>query len=135
MSALDRVTTETLVLTPFALAALIWLEVTGRGTFTEQPPWHGLLLATTGLATTLPLVLFAAGARRTPLSTMGLLQFITPVLQLLAGVFLLDEHVPGPRWIGFALVWLALALLSIDSVRTSRTRIDPAAAVASLDRT
>jgi chloramphenicol-sensitive protein RarD len=51
---------------------------------------------------------------------MGLLQFITPVLQLLAGVLLLGESVPGPRWIGFGLVWVALILLSYDSVRTSR---------------
>ncbi len=51
---------------------------------------------------------------------MGLLQFITPVLQLLAGVLLLGESVPGPRWIGFGLVWVALAVLSYDSVRTAR---------------
>ena len=120
--ALTSLTTETIVLAPLALGALVWLEVTGRGSFTEQGPWHGLLLATTGIATTVPLVLFAAGARRTPLSTMGLLQFITPVLQLLAGVLLLREHVPGPRWIGFGLVWVALVLLSIDSIRTSRAR-------------
>lgn len=120
--ALTSLTTETLVLAPLAVGALVWLEVTGRGTFTEQPPWHPVLLATTGIATTVPLVLFAAGARRVPLSTMGLLQFITPVLQLLAGVLLLGEHVPGPRWIGFGLVWVALALLSADSVRTARSR-------------
>ena len=70
-------------------------------------------------------MLFAAGARRAPLSTMGLLQFITPVLQLLAGVLLLGEHVPGPRWVGFGLVWVALVVLSIDSVRTTAARSAP----------
>jgi chloramphenicol-sensitive protein RarD len=126
VEALPSLTTETAVLAPFALAALIWLEVTGRGSLGHEPPWHALLLASTGIATTIPLVLFAAGARRAPLSTMGLLQFITPVLQLLAGVLLLGEHVPGPRWIGFALVWAALVLLSIDSLRTARqTRTTP----------
>jgi chloramphenicol-sensitive protein RarD len=126
VEALPSLTTETAVLAPFALGVLIWLEVTGRGSFGHAPPWHGLLLASTGIVTTVPLVLFAAAARRAPLSTMGLLQFITPVLQLLAGVLLLHEHVPGPRWVGFALVWVALALLSIDSVRAARqTRSAP----------
>ena len=120
VEALPSLTTETAVLAPFAVVALVWIEVTGRGSFGHAPPWHGLLLASTGIATTVPLVLFAAGARRAPLSTMGLLQFITPVLQLLAGVLLLGESVPGPRWIGFGLVWVALILLSYDSVRTSR---------------
>jgi chloramphenicol-sensitive protein RarD len=123
VTALASLTTETLVLAPLAVAALVWLEVTGRGSFTADAPWHGLLLASTGIATTVPLVLFAAGSRRVPLSTMGLLQFITPVLQLLAGVLLLDEHVPGVRWIGFGLVWVALVLLSIDSLRESRSRV------------
>jgi chloramphenicol-sensitive protein RarD len=127
VEALPSLTTETAVLAPVALGVLIWLEVSGRGSFGHAAPWHGLLLASTGIATTIPLVLFAAGARRAPLSTMGLLQFITPVLQLLAGVLLLGEHVPGPRWIGFGLVWIALVLLSIDSVRAShRVRADRA---------
>jgi chloramphenicol-sensitive protein RarD len=130
VEALPSLTTETAVLAPFALGVLIWLEVTGRGSFGHAPPWHGLLLASTGIATTVPLVLFAAGARRAPLSTMGLLQFITPVLQLLAGVLLLHEHVPGPRWVGFALVWVALVLLSTDSIRTARqTRSEPPAVI------
>jgi chloramphenicol-sensitive protein RarD len=128
VSALGSLTTETAVLTPVAIGVLIWLEVTGRGTFAHDTPWHALLLAASGIVTTVPLVLFAAGARRVPLTTMGLLQFITPVLQLLAGVLILGEHVPGPRWIGFGLVWVALAVLSYDSVRTARrARSTPAA--------
>jgi chloramphenicol-sensitive protein RarD len=120
VEAVPSLTTETAVLAPFALGGLIWIEVTGHGSFGHAAPWHGLLLMSTGIATTIPLVLFAAGARRAPLSTMGLLQFITPVLQLLAGVLLLGEHVPGTRWIGFGLVWVALMVLSYDSIRTSR---------------
>jgi chloramphenicol-sensitive protein RarD len=125
VEAVPSLTTETAVLTPVALVVLIWIEATGRGSFGHAPPWHGLLLASTGIATTIPLVLFAAGARRAPLSTMGLLQFITPVLQLLAGVLLLGEDVPGPRWIGFGLVWVALAILSYDSVRRSQRSRQP----------
>lgn len=122
VGAVASLTTETALLFPLALGALVWLELTGRGTFSEQPPAHGLLLASTGVATALPLLLFAAAARRVPLVTMGLLQFITPVLQLLCGVLLLGEAVPASRWIGFAIVWVALVLLAIDSIRTARRR-------------
>jgi chloramphenicol-sensitive protein RarD len=84
--------------------------------------------------TTIPLVLFAAGSRRVPLTTMGLLQFITPVLQLLVGVLLLGEHVPWPRWIGFGLVWIALVVLSIDSLRASHVARGERRAEAALSR-
>jgi chloramphenicol-sensitive protein RarD len=110
------------LLAPFAVVALVWLEVTGSGTFGQQAPGHALLLASTGLATAGPLLLFAAAARRVPLSTVGLLQFITPVLQLLCGVLLLGESVPPSRWLGFGVVWLALVLLTVDSLRTARRR-------------
>jgi len=122
LGALGGLTTETALLFPLAAGALVWLEVTGRGTFTEQGPGHGLLLATTGIATTVPLLLFAAAARRVPLTTIGLLQFTTPVLQLLCGVLVLDETVPPSRWIGFGVVWLALLVLTADSLRNARTR-------------
>jgi chloramphenicol-sensitive protein RarD len=122
LGALGSLTSETLLLTPFALAALVWLEVSGQGTFTTQPPGHALLLVSTGVATAGPLLLFAAAARRVPLTTIGLLQFMTPVLQLLCGVLLLGESVPPSRWVGFGMVWLALVLLSWDSLRTARRR-------------
>lgn len=120
LGALASLTTETALLAPFALGALVWLEVTGRGTFTQDAPWHGTLLAVTGVATAVPLLLFAAAARRVPLTTIGLLQFMTPVLQLLCGVLLLGERVPTSRWFGFSLVWLALLVLSADSLVTYR---------------
>ena len=122
LGALGSLTAETALLFPFAVAALVWLEVTGRGTMTEQPPWHGLLLASTGIATAIPLLMFAAAARRVPLTTIGLLQFTTPVLQLLCGVLLLGERVPPSRWIGFSIVWLALGVLTLDQVRAARAR-------------
>ncbi len=122
LGALGGLTTETALLFPPAVAALVWLEVTGRGSFTDQAPGHGLLLASTGIATAVPLLLFAAAARRVPLTTIGLLQFSTPVLQLLAGVLLLGESVPPTRWIGFGIVWLALLVLTADSLRAARGR-------------
>ena len=124
--ALVGLTTETLVLAPFALAALTGLALRGESTFDVDAPWQGLLLASTGLFTVCPLLLFAAAARRIPLTLIGLLQYLTPVLQLLCGVLLLDEHMPASRWIGFALVWLALAVLTADTLRAARRARRPA---------
>jgi chloramphenicol-sensitive protein RarD len=120
VGALSGLTTETLVLAPVALGVLAWYELTGRGTFTVNAPWQALLLASAGLVTVGPLLLFAAAARRVPLTTMGLLQYLTPMLQLLCGVLLLGEHVPPARWVGFGLVWLALVVLTTDSLRSAR---------------
>src|SRR5690606_18749136 len=97
---LPSMTVETVVLLPVAAGILAWLGMTGRDTFTADAPLHPLLLAMSGLFTTAPLLCFAAAARRVPLTTMGLLQFIAPVLQLLIGVFVFGEHVPPMRWFG-----------------------------------
>ena len=123
--------TETLVLAPFALVALVVLGATGESTFTTDAPWQALLLISAGAVTAAPLLLFAAAARRVPLATIGLLQYLTPILQLLCGVLLLGEHMPPERWIGFALVWIALIIFTADSLknaRQSRTRSYPAPA-------
>jgi chloramphenicol-sensitive protein RarD len=120
VGAVAGLTTETLVLAPVAAITVAVLTVNGDSTFTANPPWQGLLLASTGLITVVPLLLFASAARRVPLSTMGLLQYLTPVLQLLCGVLLLDEHMPASRWAGFGLVWAALAVLTFDSLRAAR---------------
>ena len=131
MSALTSLTAETVVLFPLAAAALLWLEITGRGTFAADPPGHALLLATTGVVTAVPLLLFAAAARRVPLSTTGLLQYVTPVIQLLLGVLVLGERMPASRWAGFALVWVALVLLTVDMLRATGAERARARALAS----
>ena len=121
--------TETLVLAPVALVVLLVLAASGESTFTADPPWQALLLVSAGAVTAAPLLLFAAAARRVPLATIGLLQYLTPVLQLLCGVLLLDEHMPPERWAGFGLVWIALAIFTFDTLRSARTaRTDRAAA-------
>jgi chloramphenicol-sensitive protein RarD len=122
IGALASMTTETAVLAPFALAVLVWIQVRGDGTLTHDAPWHGLLLMASGVITAVPLICFAAAARRVPLTTMGLLQFLAPVLQLICGVVILGEHVPPVRWVGFGLVWIALVLLTVDSWRAAATR-------------
>ncbi|MBT0767785.1 EamA family transporter RarD [Kineosporia sp. J2-2] len=120
VSALAGLSTENLVLAPFAVAGLIVLAVQGHSTIGHNPPWQALLLASTGVFTITPLLLFAAAAKRVPLSTMGLMQYLTPVLQFLCGVVVLGEHMPGSRWAGFGLVWLALVVLTGDSLLAAR---------------
>ena len=80
------------------------------------------------MVTAAPLLLFAASARRVPLVTVGLLQFVTPVMQLLCGVVLLGEQMSAQRWVGFGIVWLALIVLTVDSlVGVRRRRLHDAA--------
>lgn len=126
LDALHSLTAETAVLFPVAAVVLVVLSLRGETTFTADAPLHPVLLLLTGAVTAVPLLLFAAAARRIPLTTMGLLQFVTPVLQLLCGVLLLGEHMSRERWIGFAIVWVALAVLTFDTLvsRSSRARID-----------
>ena len=99
-------------------------SASSRGWRSRAPrPWDGTaagLLLSAGIVTAIPLLFFAAAARRVPLVTIGLLQFMTPVLQLLCGVLLLGEHVAPALWVGFGIVWVALALLTLDSLRSAR---------------
>lgn len=124
LTALQSLTSETLMLAPAAAILLIVLSAQGHSTFTTEGWGHTLLLMSTGVATAIPLLLFAAAASRIPLVSVGLLQFITPVLQLICGVVVLGEHLSTGRWIGFGIVWVALLLLSIDATREAR-RVRP----------
>lgn len=117
---------EGFVLAPVALAYLSWLTYVGQAQAWSQGVDHVTLLATTGLVTAVPLLCFAGAANRIPLSTLGLLQYIGPTLQFIIGVWLLDEPMPAVRWAGFALVWLALIVLTVDSVMAYRRRNDAA---------
>lgn len=125
IGALPSMTIETVVLVPFALTGIVWIERSGNGTVTTEGPGHTLMLLSSGIVTAVPLILFAAAARRVPLATMGLLQFFAPVLQFICGVAVFGEIVPVSRWVGFGLVWLALVVLTIDTIRTSRSRHRP----------
>jgi chloramphenicol-sensitive protein RarD len=116
--ALPGLAVETVVAVPFALAYLVWLG--SAGTFTGHGTGHVLLLMSAGIVTALPLLLFGAAARRLPLSVIGMLQYLAPALQFLVGLLVFGEHMPAARWAGFALVWVALVLLTIDGIRQSR---------------
>ncbi|WP_454851626.1 EamA family transporter RarD [Promicromonospora soli] len=121
--ALPGLAVETAVATPFALAYIVWLG--GSGTFIGHGADHSLLLMSTGIVTALPLLLFSAAARRLPLSVMGMLQYLAPVIQFLVGLLVFDEHMPAARWAGFVLVWVALVLLTVDGIRQARRAPKP----------
>lgn len=122
VGAVPGLAVETLVLAPVALAYLVWMSLVGQGTFETEGAAHALILASSGVVTAIPLLLFNSAARRLPLSMLGLLQYIAPTLQLLIGVLVLHEQMPAARWWGFALVWTALGILTVDGVRTSRAQ-------------
>lgn len=111
---------ETTVLFPVALGYLVWLGATGAGSFAAHGSWHDVALASAGVVTAVPLLMFSAAARRLPLSVVGMLQYMTPIMQFLIGVLVFGEQMPTARWWGFALVWLALVILAADGVRTGR---------------
>ena len=130
VGAVQSLTVETAVLFVPALTYLIVLDARGDAQLGHSGLGHGLLLASAGIATAVPLLFFASAARRIPLSTLGLLQYIAPVLQFLTGVLLYDEPMPASRWVGFVLVWAALAVLTFDGLRQGhRTRRDARAPV------
>lgn len=121
LNALQGLTLETAILAPIAAAVLVGIATWGGGLdFARHGAGHAALLAFAGVATAVPLLLFAAAARRIPLVTVGLIQFATPIMQLLCAVLFLGEHVSPERWIGFGIVWVALLLLTVDTVVTLR---------------
>jgi chloramphenicol-sensitive protein RarD len=128
--AVEGLTVETLIIAPVALGYLLWLGSTGEAQALEDPPWHLLLILTSGLVTALPLICFGGAATRVPLTTLGLLQYLAPTIQFLLGVTLLGEPMSTGRWLGFAVIWLALAIFTADSLRQrqlTRLRVEASA--------
>ncbi len=117
VDSVESLTFETLVLAPVAVAFLLWLNLSGRGHFAGYGVGHATLLALTGVVTAVPLILFGAAAIRVPMTTLGLLQYLAPVLQFGLGVLVLHEHMTLMRWVGFGLVWVALAIFTVDSLQ------------------
>ncbi|MHC3473799.1 EamA family transporter RarD [Streptomyces sp. 7R007] len=120
LGGVESLAAETAIQFLPALGYLLWLSSRGESTFASEGAGHAALLASTGVVTALPLVCFGAAAIRVPLSTLGLLQYLAPVFQFLLGVWYFHESMPAERWAGFALVWLALCLLTFDAWRAAR---------------
>ncbi|HEY0559587.1 MAG TPA: EamA family transporter RarD [Frankiaceae bacterium] len=121
---------ETAVLVLPALVTIAVVTAGGHGTFVGSGAGHAALLVLVGFVTVVPLLLFAGAASRLPLSTLGLLQYLAPVLQLLFGVTVRGESLGGAQLIGFGLVWVALLVLTVDGLRgrgrTARRAAGPA---------
>jgi chloramphenicol-sensitive protein RarD len=116
---------EAAITTPFALAYIAALQFAGHGQFTNHGVGHIVLMVLSGVLTALPLLFFAGAAQRLPLVTMGVLFYLTPAMQLTWGVVVGHEPMPPARWLGFALIWLALLVFSADALW--RARVDRAA--------
>jgi chloramphenicol-sensitive protein RarD len=121
--AIESVTLETMVIGPIAFGYLVWLGADGHSSFTAHGVGHALLFATTGIVTAVPLICFGGAAVRVPMVTLGLLQYLTPTLQFLLGILYFHENMPVTRWVGFVLVWVALAIFTADAL--TRQKLTP----------
>ena len=130
VSALNSFTVETTLLLPLGIIQLVVLA----GMMQIQFGYAGLVpslgLAAYGVLTAIPLLLFGAAAKRVPLSYIGFMQYLTPTLQFLLGLLVFQEPMPAARWLGFAMVWFALSILSFDALRQLRNRSKLVAPVA-----
>ena len=120
LGPLEGLALETLLLAPFAVATLAWLAAHGQSRFVVAPAGVRALVLLAGPLTTVPLLLFAAGARRIPLSLVGLLQYLAPMLQLLVGVAVLHEPFRLGKLVGYALIWIGFVVASGDGLRAAR---------------
>lgn len=122
LGAIEGLALETTLLLPLAVGYLAWLTVHDRNTFLVAAPPMQWLLAAAGPVTALPLLFFAAAARRIAFSTLGLLQYIGPTLQLMLGVWLYHEPFPLAKAIGYGAIWVALAIYSLEGLWRSFMR-------------
>ena len=121
--AVEGLVVETAVLTPFAFGYVLIGGAFGATTFTSHGAGHSLLLVTAGVITAIPLLAFAGAAARVPLSRLGLMQYLTPTMQFLIGVVVRHEPLPPGRLAGFIVVWVALALFTVDTAANRRRQL------------
>lgn len=121
--AIESLAFETVVLAPLAAAYIAFLVITGNSQFGSHGVAHALLITTTGAVTALPLICFGAAAIRLPMVTLGLLQYLAPIIQFALGVLLFHEAMPLGRWIGFALVWVALSVFTAEAINHRRRQL------------
>ena len=114
---------ETLTVTPIALAWLMFLQKAGSASF-PYDVFTNIMLAGTGILTSIPLILFAYGAARVPLTTIGFAQYITPTISFMLGVFVYDEPMQMSRIFTFIFIWIALAVYSADALSKNRKKLD-----------
>lgn len=118
--AIESLTTETAILLPVAIAVLALAETSGSIAFGQEGVGISVLLILLGPITALPLLAFGGAATRVPLSVLGLVQYLTPTAIFILGVTFFDEHIPSGAWLGFAVIWFALVVFSLDALKASR---------------
>ena len=128
LASLEGLALETFLMAPLALVALLWFQWQGQGAFLNEAISSDVLLVGAGVVTAVPLLLFAAGARRLKLATVGLIQYIGPTIQLALGVWLFGEPFDSAKLLGFCLIWLALLLYSAAGLLSMRQQKRSAAA-------
>lgn len=121
VDAIPSLTIETLMLTPFFSAFLFYLNSKNELSFVSHGTTHSFWLATAGIVTVVPLLLFGTAVVRIPLVVLGLLQALGPILQFILGYLVFDEPMNLARWIGFLIVWLAVSVFSYDAIKTYRS--------------
>lgn len=117
VEAVEGLAAETLLVAPLGLVYFVWSEYTGNGIVGSEPVSTWILLMGGGLITAIPLALFAYGARRIPYSSLGVIQYMSPSLQMLLGIFVFGEAFSGDQAISFGLIWTALALYAAEGLR------------------
>ena len=122
VGAIESLTLETMLIAPVAAAYVGWLVATGQSNFGTHGVAHALLFTTTGIVTAIPLICFGGAAIRVSMVTLGLLQYLAPILQFALGVLWFHEDMPAGRWVGFVLVWIALAIFTVEAVHHHRRR-------------
>lgn len=123
VGATESLAFETAVIAPVAAGYLLWLGTTGDSSFASHGPGHAALFVTTGVVTAVPLICFGAAATRVSMVSLGLLQYLAPILQFALGVLWFHEDMPPGRWAGFVLVWIALAVFTVEAVNHRRRQL------------
>ncbi|MEP9362371.1 EamA family transporter RarD [Nocardioides sp. CN2-186] len=123
VGATESLAYETAVIAPFAVGYLAWLGATGGSSFAHHGTGHTLLFMTTGIITAVPLICFGAAATRVSMVSLGLLQYLAPILQFALGVLYFHEDMPAGRWAGFVLVWIALAIFTVEAISHRRSQL------------
>ncbi|ADB35280.1 RarD protein, DMT superfamily transporter [Kribbella flavida DSM 17836] len=121
--ALEGMAVESATMAPVALIAIVVMALHGQSTVTGQGPGYLVLVLLTGPITAVPLLLFGAAATRISMTTLGLLNYIAPIMQFAVGVLVFHEHMSSMRWAGFALVWIALVLFTLDGLTRRRRTV------------
>ena len=121
--AVESLTFETMVLAPVALGYIWFLVATGASEVGTHGTSHALVFTTTGIITAIPLMLFGAAAIRVSMVSLGLLQYLAPTIQFALGLLVFHEEMPPSRWIGFGLVWVALAMFTVEALNHRRRQL------------